>query len=114
MVVAPEPARRLADDEAEHRGADQPLRLRDGNKNSPLLTSQHADRRPGRAALITGWHAKHIICALGSGISKQAAMKIIGYSAGLGCRQFLAGFAMPLSSDGGSWGSGYWAGCSRR
>jgi hypothetical protein len=35
MVVAPEPAGRLADDEAEHRGADQPLRLRDGNKNSP-------------------------------------------------------------------------------
>ena len=35
MVVAPEPAGRLADDEAEHRGADQPLRPRDGKKNSP-------------------------------------------------------------------------------
>jgi hypothetical protein len=32
MVVVPEPAGRPADGEAEHRGADQPLRLRDRNK----------------------------------------------------------------------------------
>jgi hypothetical protein len=39
IVPAPEPAGRLADDEAEHRGAGQPLRVRDGNEYPPPQAS---------------------------------------------------------------------------
>ena len=47
MVVAPEPAGRLAGDEAEHRGADQPLRLRDGNKTASAAITVQGARYPG-------------------------------------------------------------------